>query len=255
MGTAQRNAMLFPGGDYWQRVVRTAPANLISYWPLWDASGTSVVNLASLRGMPAAVGIPAAESSNVTLAQPGIGDGKTSMLFVPTSSSYVNIYSAELASAFNGAEGTLMAWVKVANAAVWADGSLDQIFVVETDTGDSVFVYKDNAVAGRVFLAYKAGGTTEATSFTGLGGNIGWICFALTWSKAADRVYGYCNGIASTPSATLGVWGGAVVASKVLLGTIDATLLTRLWSGSIAHVALWNTPLSAAQIAYLSRVR
>jgi len=40
--------------------------------------------------------------SNVTLGQPGIGDGRTSALFVPASNSYVNVYSVGLAAYFRG---------------------------------------------------------------------------------------------------------------------------------------------------------
>lgn len=250
MGTAQRSAMLFPGGDYWQRVVRTAPGNLISYWPLGDASGTGVVNLASLRGMPAAAGIPAATSSNVTLAQPGIGDGKTSMLFNGTSS-YVNIYSAELASAFSGAEGTLMVWVRVANAGVWADATSRYVVEVKVDANNYLQIWR-STTNNRLAWAYNAGNTLELITNDQAG--LDWLCLALTWSKSGNLVVAYRNGVQVNTSTALGVWAGALSSEMTVIGAVNATPES-VWSGSIAHVALWNTPLSAAQIAYLSRVR
>ena len=252
MGTAQRNAMLFPGGDYWQRVVRTAPANLISYWPLWDASGTGVVNLASLRGMPAAVGIPAAESSNVTLAQPGIGDGKTAMLFNGTSS-YVNIYSAELASAFNGAEGTLLVWTKVTNADVWADGTVRRLATLSTDGQNHIHLYK--LATGELTFVRRGSNLNRYTS-TAVHTAVGWLSIGCAWSIAGNYLLIYVNGVsAGSASTCAGAWVGALAADTTVIGSAAVAIPERVWGGYSQHVALWNTPLSAAQIAYLSRVR
>jgi len=111
-GTALPGTWTAPA--YWERVMATDP---IAYWPLWETSGTVARCLIN----PAQNG---AYNSNVSgwPPGPGIGDGNTAPFFDGTND-YVNPFSVTFRGRFNGAEGTVMIWAKVANV-----GSLDRCY-------------------------------------------------------------------------------------------------------------------------------
>src|SRR3989304_249344 len=55
------------------------------------------------------------------LGAAGIGDGRSAFSF--DGGDYVTIYTTKLASELNLAKGSVLIWVKMASAAVWADGT------------------------------------------------------------------------------------------------------------------------------------
>src|SRR3990170_6915704 len=123
--------------QYFQHIKRLFGTALIGYWPLDEAAGASTVtdySGQSNNGTP----------SNVTFGQAGIGDGRTSALFVPASSSYVNVYSAGLNTDFNGAEGTLAIWAKVSAAGVWTDAAFKRFVFLRADDNNYVNLEKRN---------------------------------------------------------------------------------------------------------------
>jgi len=178
--------------------------NPIAYWPEAEPSGTTIVD-ESGNGRNGTY-------SNVTLGQSGIGDGRTSALYVPASNSYGNVYSAGLAGAFNGAAGTVALWVKVRAASVWSDGTVRMLFRLLSDGNNYIQVQKDVA-AGTFKFEYAAGGTFK-TRFSAAQSSTNFLHIAATWDKAADQVKCYIAGVQEGATLTgLGVYAGALDAN------------------------------------------
>lgn len=234
------------GQTYAEKVLATQPANLIGYWPLAEDSGTNADNA---EGTAARDGTFA---RNVTAmgTSTGIGDGNTAPDFDGVND-YCDIYSASLAGAFNGAEGTAAAWVKVSGAGVWTDAA-SRLFIQLTSSGTNTITLKKDNSNNRLELNYGAGGVFENNQMDGIL-TTGWMYIAMTWSATDDAVKYYYNGAPEGATDTiLGVWAGALAADKVAIGVAGtAPPGATPWDGNIAHVAIWTTPLSATQIADL----
>ena len=232
--------LLAPRRDLFRRTARIkgiATANLIGYWPLAEAGGTVAID-ESGAGRNGAY-------TAVTLAQSGTGDGRTSASF-DGSTSYASLQSVSLTNAFNGAEGGLIGWVRIPTEATYADGVSRTIVVFLVNSSNRVVF--DKPSTGGLRCRYIAGGTTESISITTT--SLAWQFMALTWSKAADEVKAYLGSVQQGSTQTgLGVFAGSL--ASVTIGAADTTP-TLVMSGNIAHVALWDTPLSAAQIAVLA---
>ncbi len=225
--------------NYTQIVQSLGP---IAYWPQAEPSGTVSLD----------------ESGNgrngiytgVTLGNAGIGDGRTSAGF-DGATSYNNIYSVSLAGAFNSAEGTCLIWGKVFAAGVWTDAAFRRLFVLQTDNNNRVTAYKDGA-NNTISVLYVAGGTIKSLTITT--STVDWFSLGITWSVSADQVRVYFNGTQSGATLTgLGVWVGAIAATTTVVGAQNTTP-AQVWSGTLAHAAVWSTPLGAAQIARLAVV-
>lgn len=79
----------YDGLRYARRILVTRPQNLIGYWPMWEGNGVVSFDN-SPNGYDGAY-------TGVTLAQPGIGDGRYSAFFDGVND-FNNIYSAGLAN-------------------------------------------------------------------------------------------------------------------------------------------------------------
>lgn len=234
------------GQTYTQKVQGTAAANLLAYWPLAEASGTVTTDESGngRNGAYKAAGEP-------LLAQTGIGDGRTSALFDGTND-YANIFTASLAAAFNGAEGTVACWVKVNSAGVWSDATDRRSVHLRVDANNRLYMNK-TATLNQVACTYVAGGTSKGVNFT-TAGPLTWFHLALTWSKSADQLKFYVSGAQQGATQTgLGVWAGTLAAGVCAIGAADLVGSAE-WSGNVAHVAVWSTPLSAAQVLALATV-
>lgn len=224
-------------GDYLARVLSLSP---IAYWPMWERTGTVAMDLSGNSRDGAYTG--------VTLGQAGIGDGRTCPSF-DGSTSFCNAYSASLAGAFNGAEGTLMCWAKVSAAGVWTDGTADWIFSLIVNGNNFVDLFKTaggNTLAWRYFAA-----AVQENIIIGGYSQTVFMAIALTWSKTAEKVIAYVDGVEAGNSATLGVWAG--VPATVVFGAVDI-VPNSVWSGLIAHCALWDRALTPAEIASLALI-
>lgn len=228
---------------YTNKVIALAP---IAYWPQAESGGTVVVDESgnSRNGAYRASGEP-------LLGQTGIGDGRTSALYDGTND-YANVFSASLQAAFNGSEGTLAFWLKVSGAGVWSDGVNRRMAIFRVDANNRLYMER-STTANRIVANYIAGATALAVNVT-TAAPTDWLHFAMTWSKVADQFKCYVSGAQSGATQTgLGVWAGSIGATTTALGASD-TSGTNPWSGNLAHVAVWASPLSAAQIATLAAV-
>lgn len=236
----RRNLLLFGGNPALRYTNKVKALGPIAYWPLAGASGATATD-ESGNGRNGTY-------SNVTLGATGIGDGRTAASYNGTSS-FGNVFSAGFAGAVNGSAGTLMVWLKVSAVGVWSDSTNRQIVEIGDGSNNRLTISKP-AAASTLRAFYRAGGTSKnvdiATSSTG------WLHVAMTWSSVADQMIAYFNGTQSgATQTTLGVWGAAPTVA--LLGAFTAAP-TVLWSGDLAHVALFGSALSAAQILSLATV-
>lgn len=217
--------LLGGGQQYWQRIKSIFGASVIQILPLkvdaLDKSG---------NGRNGAATAVTYDGTGATL------DGLTS---------YINIYSAGLAAAFSGLEGSAMMWAKVSGAGVWADGSLDWLILLKCDANNYISLYK-NTAANQIVMDAIMGGTLKsrnvATSSTD------WMHLAITWSDSNDRMGVYYNGALVTGLLSpIGTWVGALAVGQVLIGASPTA--GRVWNGKLTDWVLLNKEASAAQIA------
>jgi hypothetical protein len=210
--------------------------NIVGYWPLSDQSGS----IAHEYTGKLTTGV----YSNVSLGQPGIGDGRTSGLY-NGSTSFCNIYSAALAAAFNNQNGTIIIWPKI-TAAVWGDSTVRRFFNIEADGSNRISASKLTA-ANQFSMTYLAGGVSKTVTVTTSGPTIFFSC-ALTWDVINNAVKVYFNGIQSGITQTgLGTWAGALAATLTVIGA-TSTVPAVVMSGSLAHAILLNRTATAAEI-------
>jgi hypothetical protein len=237
-----RYALLAKTADYSKKILATSYGNLIGYWPLAEVSGSTITDLSSRSHNGTATGFD--------LLYPGIGDGRSCPNLDGVNDNG-NIYSAGLASDFDGQEGAVSLWLRVSGVGVWSDATFRNSLTLRVDANNQLLVRKsttNNILQG----LYIAGGTTKTVNITT--SSIGWLHLAITWSKSGDQVGVYLNGALQGSLLTgLGTWAGSLASNSAVIGAVSTTP-TNVWSGTIAHVALWTTPLSTAQIANLARL-
>lgn len=177
----------------------------------------------------------------------GIGDGGKAATFAGTG--YINIFSTAFAAVWNGAEGTSAMWCCVSAAGDWADSAWRNAFYAYVNANNNNNMGKRNT-ANLAYLARTGNAVTEAAQPT-VGPITVYFHMAMTWSQAGDAVIYYINGSPTETDTVLGAWAGTI--SVALIGA-QSTGLAQPWKGSIAHVGIWNTPLSGANIALLATV-
>lgn len=226
------------GNPYYRKVLGYNP---IAYWPLWEPAG----GVAECLVNPAQSGA----YTGVTLGQEGIGDGRTAPFF-DGANDFVDIYSASFEAALSFTEFTIMLWLKVNAAGVWTDGA-KRVGVMILDDGNNYITLNKAAANNTVEASYKAGGAWKNTSHAGMAGVIDWFTLGMTVSVGADALKLYVDGAPQGTVAGLGVWaGGALNVDRVLIGATSKP--GEVAHGWHAHCAVWDTPLTPAQIADLA---
>ena len=230
--------VIFGGPSYMKKVLSTGP---IAYWMGGESGGSTAFCqvLAAQNG----------QHTGVTLGQAGIGDGRTCP-FYDGANDYTAIHTATFAGRFNGAEGSMLIWCRVANAGVWTDEAARYLTQLYADVNNSVALWKagtDNTM----YLRYKAGGVNSA-AFAGDFTTTDWFCLLLTWSAAADEVKGFRNGAQLGDTQTdLGTWAGSI--AQAALGAQN-TSPNAPWHGWQAHNILWDYALSPSTAQKLATV-
>lgn len=230
--------------NYYYKLRDMRPGNQLVYFPQWEGAGAvSFDQYNAWNG--AYVG--------VTLRQTGIGDGETCPLF-DGANDYNNIFTAGLQGAFNGAEGTCLAWARVFNAGVWTDGAHRHIVTLAVNTANNQLHLRKDDNNNRLTALYEAGNIIVSRNITT--NTLDWFHFAMTWSKSAGatgEVRVYFNGVQEGAMLTgLGIWAGNLAADLTNVGCRDNAPLDRPWYGYIAHAAVLDTPLTPDEIAWLA---
>jgi hypothetical protein len=210
---------------------------------MWEPSGSTSTDYSNEGNDGAYTG--------VTLGQVGIGDGHTCPLF-DGANDFNNIYSAALNTDFDEKEGTLALWLKVSGVGVWTDGTFDAGMILTAD-GSNFLQIRKSSPDGRIDFMYTAGGTAKEVAKTGLT-TTDWFHAAITWSVSGDKIIAYYDGAQEgVPVTGLGTWSGALFLTGTVIGASN-TVPAQQWSGTLAHAALWKTPLTAPQVASLAVV-
>ena len=240
-----RRIPFIKGGSYSSKVLGTATANLIAYWPLWETAGAVADNLEGTAARDGAY-------TGVTLGNSTGPDGRPVPLFDGTND-FVNIYSASLNTAFNGAAGTFALWHKVSGAGVWTDGVARYMVNLQASANDLIQIWK-TVNNNEVKIDYKAGGTLETRALVAHSPTA-WGHYAITWNKAGDQVIAYYNGTQAGDTMTaLGIWAGDLLAARTVVGAFRTDAVSGSIDGWLAHAAVWDTPLTATQILALATV-
>lgn len=236
------------GGDgqtYSQKVKSLFGSSLIGYWPLWETSGTDVLDISGNGRNGTYIA--------TTLANL-VGPFESNLAPYFDGTAYANLQSASLAAAFSGLEGTLSLLMRPAEA-VPTDLTARDFARFGVNTNNRVYIQK--AASNRYLYTFtcKAGATTYTVSTPNdyITSNFaGWMHVAITWSRSNGRMRAYLNGIqVGTDQAVAVDWSGALALS--LLGASAATPTDPL-IGWLAHVALGNAELSATAIASLANI-
>lgn len=223
--------------SYTSKVIATAPSSLIAYWPMAE-SGGSVALDASGNGRNGTY-------SNVTLGAAGIGDGRTSAAFGATTTSYINLSTPLTGVTWPPAAGSIAGWGK-AGPGVWADNTNNYYLWNFEGAGDILSVRK-TTIANTLRFGVIRNGVNISNNYA-TSAPAGFFHLAMTWDSS--NVYCYFNGALVLTLAGSGAFHSATTR---ILGSNAAGAGTP-WVGQLAHVALWNTPLSAGQIASLAVV-
>ena len=236
-----RRTMVSAGQTYSDKVMGYGP---IAYWPLNEVSGTTAACLVNA----AQNGTYSSDVSAMGIGT-GIGDGNTAVYF-DGANDYVNILTATMTAAFGKLTGTFMIWGKVNAVGIWTDGAQHYLAQLRADAND-YFVMAKAVANNRLIHTYRAGGVSEilledAVSTTA------WSCHVVTWDKT-----GTGNAISyrdSTPINTLAIANNWT--ANLTLAVIGAqnVVPNNAWHGWLAHCALWDRPLSVAEITALAAV-
>jgi hypothetical protein len=230
------------------RAIWTPQYDPIAYWVLDEKSGTVAYDMVSGR----VAGAQNGAHTGVTLGQPGIGDGRTAPFYDGTND-FTNVHSAAFAAAFNGGEGSLSIWARVANAGVWTDGTQREIVRFAADGNNYLDLYRAPP-NNRITMLYNAGGTLENVAIDGLT-TVDWMHWVVTWSASAGvngEVKVYLNGAQTGATQTaLGVWVGALAAASTCIGAFS-TVPAAVWNGYLDHCAVWDRPLLSTEVAGLA---
>ena len=236
------------GLGYKKKVGLIHPESLIAYYPLNEERGTAIRD----HSLQANAGT----SSAVSLANDTGPDGLPAPLF-DGSSSYIDIYSSALDSDFLETAGSASVWVRVRDNTQLTNTTRRGILALGADTSNIVYVER-TTTANTFRLAYIAGGTTKSVSPTLYHDGtyeIPWVHLGITWSVSGDAVKVYLNGAQSgSTQSSLGTWSGALASTLCTIGSINTTP-SSAWNGWIAHVAVWNSVLSADDMKRLGEMQ
>jgi hypothetical protein len=222
---------------YTSKILSVEYDNLIGFWANNEESGAVAVDLSS-RGNNGA-------HTSVTLKQPGIGDGRFAALY-NGSASYTNIYSTGLRDDLNGAEMTLLQWIRMRALSVWSDGVTRYGSYFFAGGNDRFGIRK---LSNNNFeFTTVSGGTNKSHSIIAPT-DIDWMCVILTVSEGNDRSISYKDAVQNSVTTGLGAWGGTI--SSAVLGAGDL-VPNGGHDGWVGPSALWATELNLAQIEYLS---
>lgn len=233
-----RNRLLWGNRRYSDKLLSIQRSSLIAYYMGAESSGTTIVD-SSGNGRNGVY-------TGVDLGQTGIGDGRTAPLWDGVND-YGNILSA-ISSAFNGDEGSLLFWIKMASSGVWTDGTTRVLFALTTASN---LIRLRKVTPGVIDSSRVAGGNTSTVSVSSLSFT-GWMPLLTTWSKSANEFKFYMNGVQQgTTQVVASSWSGSM--TSAIIGA-NSTAPANVHSGYLAHLALWSTPLSAPEAARLAVV-
>ena len=214
----------------------------IAYWPLNEGSGAGA----------AICQVDTDQNGTPTDATFGNALGPDGVNYAPSfngTSSRINIDTAALEAVFNGDEGTISIWIKVSGSGVWTDSAYREVISLYGDSSNAVRINKGNTnntmrflrEANNTVLYYNA--TMSPTD---------WAHIGLSWSVSGGKLKTYLNGseIVGSEKDIATTWA----VSTFVNANIGSLSTSYLWSGWLAHVAVFDSALSDAAILALATV-
>jgi hypothetical protein len=226
------------GGDaYTSRVLTLTP---IAYYPLSEAAGTTAEDVSGNNYD--------GTYSGAVPGGTGVGDGNTAGSFDGTTD-YIDI--SAMAGAFDGDSGSILVWGKTA---AWADATARYLIRIAASGNHHVYIQK-TAVDNTLLFLRKAGiANTKSVSDTSLAGTADYFHLALTWDTDPNELKAYINGAqVGTTQTGLASFVGTPGATATVIGATD-TGGASSWSGTLAHVAIFDYVLSGAEIADIAQL-
>lgn len=225
-------------GSYFERVKATRPSSLIGYWPLDETSGATAIDYSGATDRNGT-------NSGATVAQVGIGDGRTCYTFDGVND-YINIFTPSLQSVFNGAIGMFEIWVQYAGS--WTDGVARRFVSLRSDASNRILIGKA-AGSNQLQAQHIAGGTTVTITKTSFNPTA-WVHVVLIWDRPNNLLQLLTRIQGQSPqrvTATgLGTWVGSLTSTVTTIGAGD-TAGNNPWHGGIQHPALWSDALTTAE--------
>jgi len=235
MDSAEKSLVLLASDNaYYKKIRRLFGSSIVAYWPLYESSGT-VANDVGVNDLNATyIGLTLANKLGVT--------GKPVPLFPGTGTADINAYSAGLASAFSGAEGSFIFWGQFATGAL-TDAAIRKLIYFRVDGSNYIYIDKHSADYSLRYY-YVAGGTAE-----GLGSifkSYEPFCIAISWSKSNDRFRVYVNGCLQVSSTGLGTFAGSLSNLYTRIGSFTGS--AEQHSGWMNDVVLLNKEITDAEV-------
>ena len=223
--------------QYYQKIKKLFGSSLVAYYPLWESSGITAVDLKA--------------GNNGTYAGVTVGSGVSQFNkpcpVYPGTDAFVNIYSANLNTAIVKTEGTIIQMVKIATADEWVDNTARYLFCLQfADTNNRVFAWKLNTLTNPgLYFSNVGGGTTKdifkPTKTTE------WCHVVYTWSVTNNRSNLYFNGVDSFGSVTeIGTITGNLDSTRANIGSVTATFGE--FKGLLSDFIVLNREITAAEV-------
>lgn len=233
-------AAAFGKKTYQQKIKALFGSSVIALWPLTDTSGTTMTDVSGNLRNGSYSGVALANALGPKGKMVGYWDGSVA---------YADAYSASLAGAFNGQEGSEIIWCKVSGVGVWTDGAARYAHYMAVNANNFVGMYRavGNDDFGWTYRA-AAGGLKTVTN-TSMGSPTGWLLTGLTWSLSNGRVRAYLNGSQQGSDVALAdTWSGALGVTNTLVGAASTTP-TYVWRGWLAYAMVLNREATAPEMA------
>ncbi len=160
---------------YYRSVIEALGSSLVAYWPLWETTGSSAVDMSG-NGRNGVY-------TNVTLSQDGMGDGNTAAKFVDSPASKMNPYSAGLSAAANLDDGYVSLWVRIDDAAKWSDDNSYFFVFLSTDFTQGIIARKTS----NNLTVYRRKGAQVASIVVDVPTTARWFHLGFAWSVTLDK--------------------------------------------------------------------
>lgn len=180
--------------------------------------------------------------------------GATDRAFINGRNAYINLFSAALASKFNGNEGSLMVRAKVRDATDWTDGLQKDLIRLDNGADTAIVAFDREGAADEIRCYFQpAGGHYHGVTTTDLNGTMDWFTAAVTWSRTNTRARGYVNGVQQGLDVNNDVnWSGTLQRAHIGCAYINQWGSNRYgWGGYMGPVLLADRELSIAEVASL----
>jgi hypothetical protein len=191
----------------------------------WDLQDTTDNNIAQARLGGNLDSDYDAANSNVSIAQPGVGNIPYSYLYDPASNAHTNLYTASLNTFFDGDKGSMFIAFKINDATMWTDASYHVLMAIAASATEFIKFYIDNT--GVLTIIRRASGTTDIWLVPGLTNSLDWHMAAITWDTSAGATgesYAYVDGAQFGAVQTgLGAWISVLSSTLTGIGADNTT--------------------------------